>query len=201
MHAQSPPRSLRAATKLLLAAAPFAVASAGSAQDVQNAQEPVAAQELPDITVLIGRTRLIQAPWPARGAAITDPRVADIQVLTPELVLVSGTGVGASDLVLWGDDGRHASGRVEVQADLPRLAEQLAIVAPGAALALSQSGDVLVVSGPLGTAEDALVLRRYLDTLGLAYVDATRLPGAAQVHVNVPRSAAQRCARSVSTVS
>jgi pilus assembly protein CpaC len=72
-----------------------------------------------------------------------------------------------------------------VQADLPRLTDQLAIVAPNAKLDLSQSGDVLVVSGLLGSAEDALVLRRYLDTLQTPYVDATRLPGAAQVQVNV----------------
>jgi pilus assembly protein CpaC len=137
------------------------------------------------LKIVVGRSRHLTTPWPAKGASLTDPAVADVQVLTPQLLQVSGKAPGTTDVVVWGENGRTLHARVEVDADLERLRVELAAVLSDASLRLSQQGGVVVVSGVLARAEQSQALHRYLEASGVDYVDVTRLAGVQQVQVQV----------------
>jgi Flp pilus assembly secretin CpaC len=68
---------------------------------VTGAQTESASDE---IILVAGRSAVIKAPWPTVRVAVTDPKIADVQVLTPEQVLVQGLKVGSTDLILWSED-------------------------------------------------------------------------------------------------
>src|SRR5262245_3904127 len=90
------------------------------------AQQPASQQpEGRRVALFVGRSERLDSPWPVKGAALTDPAVADVQVLTPQLVLVSGKAPGTTDLLLWGENGQSGQVRIEVSVDTARLQNEL----------------------------------------------------------------------------
>ena len=53
------------------------------------------------ITFIVGESTIVNTPWPAVRVAVTDPAIANVQVLTPEQVLLQGSKVGSTDLLVW----------------------------------------------------------------------------------------------------
>jgi pilus assembly protein CpaC len=161
-----------------------------SAQEpAASAAETPATQELSTpgaaISLLVGRSQLIAAPWQVKGVSLTDPKVADVQIASPERILVSGLAVGSTDLYLWSDRGEVISHHVQIGIDLTPLRAELASVFPTARLDLIQQGSVLAVSGVLENAEQAQQLKLWFEAAGLQYVDLTVVPGVQQVQVMV----------------
>ncbi len=56
------------------------------------------------IAVAIGRGEPFKAPWAIDGVSLIDPTVADVEVLSPELLLVTGRAAGVTDLLFWNSD-------------------------------------------------------------------------------------------------
>jgi pilus assembly protein CpaC len=161
--------------------ATFAAASALS--EMARAQAPVDTEE---IAVVAGRSAVVQAPWPTSRVAVTDPAIANVQVLTPEQVLVQGLKVGATDLILWSEDEQRTwQRRVVVRLDVASIRRSLESLFPAASLQVSDSGEVLLVQGLLRSADQAEQLHRYLDRSKLTYVDMTSVAGVQQVQLHV----------------
>lgn len=138
------------------------------------------------ITLIVGRSTIVRAPWPTVRVAVTDPTVADVQVLTPDQVLVQGLKVGSTDLILWSEDEQQTwQRRVLVRLDIETIRTDLTNLFPTADLEISDSGDVLVVQGLLREAQHAEQLHRYLESTKVAYVDLTSLAGIQQVQLQV----------------
>ena len=72
---------------------------------VRTPLELKSSQDDATVELLVGRATHLVPPWPVAGASLTDPEIADIQVVTPDLILVSGTGSGTADLLMWSEDG------------------------------------------------------------------------------------------------
>ena len=89
------------------------------------------------VDVYMGQSRVVQTPWPVSRVAVTDPKIAKVQVLTPTQVLVQGVAMGTTDLMLWKDDETFQKMYVKVGADLTVLRAQLHALAPGGTLKLS----------------------------------------------------------------
>ena len=56
------------------------------------------------ITFIVGESTIVNTPWPTVRVAVTDPTIANVQVLTPEQVLLQGSKVGSTDLLVWSQD-------------------------------------------------------------------------------------------------
>ena len=137
------------------------------------------------LTLRSGRSENLKADWPVKGAALTDPAIADVQVLELRLVLVSGKAAGVTDLLLWGQGGETRTMRVEVLQDLSTVESDLASLLPGAQVRLESHGGTTVVSGRLLRAEQVQALHTYFDGRELPWVDATTVAGPQQVSVQV----------------
>jgi pilus assembly protein CpaC len=139
-----------------------------------------------EISLVVGRSAVVRAPWPTVRVAVTDPKIANVEALTPEQILVQGISVGSTDLILWGQgEQKTLQQRVVVSLDMEAIRSRLRELFPTATLQLSDSGEVLVLQGQLRSADDAEQLGRYLDTTKLKYVNMTSVAGVQQVQLQV----------------
>jgi len=160
--------------------------------------DPNAAPKDPNdevITVVLGRSTAIKAPWPTSRVAVTDPTIAGVQVLTPEQVLVQGLKVGSTDLILWSEDERRTwQRRLMVTIDVDSYRKGLQTLFPTASLQVGDSGEVLVVQGLLRSADQAEQLHQYLGQRKITYVDMTSVAGIQQVQLQVRVAEVSRAA-------
>jgi len=170
-------------TNLAMAQPPSKVETTRSATD-----------QMENMTVPVGLSSVLNAPWPVRRASVTDPKIADIQQVTPRQLLVSGRGVGTTDIILWNDKDESWRARVNVEADRTAIKNELARLFPRAKLDVRQANNVITISGEIEEAEDAQDIRRFLDATGLKYVDMTHLAGVQQVQIKVTVAEASRSA-------
>lgn len=158
------------------------------------AAAPAPQGEVKTLSIVVGRSQHMSLPWPARGASITDPAVADVEVLTPQLLLVTGKGVGTTNVLAWGDSGQTLEARIDVLSDLGRLSSELAAIFPASGIKLSQSQNTVLVSGTFERAEQAATLRKYLEAQKVNFVDLTTLAGVQQVQVQIRMAEVSRTA-------
>lgn len=168
---------------LMLVFSGWGLRQAAAAAETQTDTE--ADGEVRTINVYLGSSKVVDSPWPVARVSITSPEIADVQVLTPQQVLLLGKSVGTTDLILWSKEEKTWKSRVGVKADLGQLKADMAKLFPGCRLNVSQSGKTIIVSGLLSRAEQAVELRKYLDTSGLQYMDMTKLAGVQQVQIEV----------------
>jgi pilus assembly protein CpaC len=137
------------------------------------------------ISLAAGRSRVLKAPWRVSRVSVSEPRIADVEALAPDQLLLLGKAPGSTDLVLWGEGDELWQARIDVGDDLAHLRQELEALFPQSRLELSRSQEVVVVRGLLSRAEHAEQLRRFLEASELRYVDMTRLAGVQQVQIQV----------------
>ncbi|MCE5325961.1 MAG: pilus assembly protein N-terminal domain-containing protein [Planctomycetaceae bacterium] len=136
-------------------------------------------------SVDLGKSLVVKAPWPVKRVAVTDDKIAGVQVLSPDQVLLQGKKVGSTDVILWRDDEVFEKARVDVVLDLNDIREQFKTLFPGAVLNITQSAGAVTIDGRVTRAEEAVQIRRYFDARGVKHVDMTRLAGVQQVMLHV----------------
>jgi len=137
------------------------------------------------ISINVGQSRVVYAPWPVKRVSITDPNVADAKALTADQVLVMGRSVGTTDLLMWNEAEELWQGRIEVGGDVGYIRYELARLFPRSTLQVSQSRDIIVVTGQVAQAEQAAQMRKFMDATKVNYVDMTSLAGVQQVQIQV----------------
>jgi pilus assembly protein CpaC len=139
-----------------------------------------------EVILIAGRSTIVRAPWTTSRVAVTDPRVADVQVLTAQQVLVQGIKVGTTDLILWSqDESQTLQRRIVVRMDVETVQTSLQRLFPGAELTASDSGETLIVQGLVRSADQATQLKDLLEKTKMSYVNMTSLAGIQQVQLQV----------------
>jgi len=134
----------------------------------------------------VGESTIVKTPWSTIRVAVTDPTIANVQVLTPEQVLLQGSKVGSTDLIVWREDEKEVrQWKVQVRLDTARFKEKLDELFPDASLEVSQSAGTLIVTGLLRSAEQAVQLQDFLDKSGVTYTNMTSVAGVQQVLLQV----------------
>ena len=127
--------------------------------------------------------------------AVTDPKIADVQALTPEQVLIQGLKVGSTDLILWSEDEQKTwQRRVVVRLDANTIRSSVRGMFPTAVLDVNESGEILLVRGTVRSADQALQLTEYLEKTKTPYVNMTTLSGVQQVQLQVRVAEVSRAA-------
>jgi pilus assembly protein CpaC len=134
------------------------------------------------VTIVLGQSQVIKAPWATGRVAVTDSTIANVQILTPDQILLQGLKVGSTDLILWSkDEAKILQMSVRVTLD----GRQILSLFPRCQLDVHQSGDVVVIRGLLRSADQAAQLKEYLDKSQVKYVNMTSLAGIQQVKLQV----------------
>jgi pilus assembly protein CpaC len=94
-----------------------------------------------------GQNRLLVLSDEVARVAVADPRVADLKVVTPNQILLTAKGVGATDLTLWNRSNQPLVISLQVSKNLDRLRKQLKELFPGENVTVSGAGELAVLSG------------------------------------------------------
>ncbi|MHC4124155.1 MAG: type II and III secretion system protein family protein [Planctomycetota bacterium] len=153
------------------------------------------AEQTEAVTLIAGQSRVIKAPWPTVRVAVTDTAIADVQILTPEQVLLQGIKVGSTDLILWNENETEVwQVTVHVTLDVASIEQKLYEMFPYCSFKLDQSEDVLLVSGLLRSADQVSQLHDFLEQTEIKYVDMTSIAGVQQVKLDVKVAEVSRSA-------
>jgi Flp pilus assembly secretin CpaC len=60
----------------------------------------------PSIAVAVNKAVVIRLPKKAIKVSVTEPRIADVEVLSPDTLLIHGRAVGATSLVVWTEEAK-----------------------------------------------------------------------------------------------
>lgn len=141
------------------------------------------------ITFLFGQSTIVRSPWPTVRVAVTDPSIANVQVLTPEQILLQGLKVGSTDLIVWSEDEKQVKKwNVQVRLDTDSFKARLDELFPDASLTVSQSGESMIITGLLRSAEQVTQLRDLLEkskTSSVNYINMTSVAGVQQVLLQI----------------
>ncbi|MCK6528275.1 type II and III secretion system protein family protein [Myxococcota bacterium] len=121
---------------------PARVHAASGPLDIREAGAPNKA-----IHLEVGKSRAYNLTRPVIRVSLTDPQVADVAVLSPSEVLVSGKKTGATSLYLWADQARPVVVDVLVNRDLGSLRARVAEIPGAGDVRLSAVGERVVASG------------------------------------------------------
>ena len=98
------------------------------------------------IDVTIGKSQVIELKEPFTRVSVTNPAIADVFVVTPTQMLVSGKAVGVTSLIVF-HTSRTMFFDLVVQTDLSLLRERLKEVAPRDEILVQTVQDTIVLSG------------------------------------------------------
>jgi pilus assembly protein CpaC len=100
------------------------------------------------IEVEINKGTPVHLPAPAASVAIADPAIADVQVISPKLIMVAGRGVGeTSVLAVDAADNVILQGTVNVTHNLSRLTRALHEVNPDTRISATSADNAIVLKG------------------------------------------------------
>ncbi len=117
-------------------------------------QPTVKANTTQRLAVMLGKSVVVESPVPIRRASLADPQIADVMVLSPKQIYVTGKAVGSTNLTLWEKGDRiSAVFDLVVSPDLIRLKEQLHELLPEeTAIRVTASHDSIALSGSISSA-------------------------------------------------
>jgi Flp pilus assembly secretin CpaC len=97
----------------------------------QDHQVVSMSKESQQVSLVVGKSTVINMPVAIKRASLADPQIADAMVLSPKQIYVTGKGYGTTNLTLWGKDGEVlAILDLDVGVDLVRLKQQIAELLP-----------------------------------------------------------------------
>lgn len=164
----------------------FALICAFGSFDVQGQMTENNGRPGQQILIIAGQSEVIRSPWPTIRVAITDPTIADVQILTPNQVLLQALKVGSTDLIMWNEDETEIwQVSVKVILDVDSHMQKLRQLFPDCQIQLEQSGNMLISQGLLRKADQAVKLDEYLQKTGVEYLNLTTVAGVQQVQLQV----------------
>jgi len=99
------------------------------------------------LRVMVGKSLLINTSERLKRVSVTDPAVADIDVVTPTQVLVHGRSAGEVSLLNWDELERSRSFDLRVDVDVTAAAEEEKSVFPDEQITVTPSRSAIVLSG------------------------------------------------------
>jgi pilus assembly protein CpaC len=82
------------------------------------------------VSLTVGKSVIIQSPEPVKRVSLVSPEIADVMVLTPHQIYLTGKAPGITNLTLWVDNRVSAVLDLEVSPDTSRLKETLYKILP-----------------------------------------------------------------------
>jgi pilus assembly protein CpaC len=121
----------------------------------QQPQTPSANEGPAPLRVMVGKSLLINTTDRLKRVSVTDPEIADPQVITPTQVLVHGRSPGEVSLLIWDEAERSRSFDLRVDVDVTAAQEEIKRIFPDEQIEVSPSRSAIVLSGHVTTEDIA----------------------------------------------
>ena len=141
----------RLAAALVLSGAMMGPVGVTAATEGNNVVVKAHAAE--QLSLVVGKSTVINLPVAIKRASLADPAIADAMVLSPKQIYVTGKGYGTTNLTLWGqDDQVLAVLDLDVGVDLTRLKKHLRELLPDETnVHLKGTHDHVTISGTVSS--------------------------------------------------
>jgi pilus assembly protein CpaC len=151
MTIQHPNHCSRWAVGLVVTGLMMGPVTAGAASE--NVHHVGKAPEAEQVSLVVGKSTVVDMPVAIKRASLADPQIADAIVLSPKQIYVTGKGYGTTNLTLWGkDDQVIAVFDLDVGVDLARLKQHLGELLPDETnLHLKGTHDHVTISGTVSS--------------------------------------------------
>ena len=111
-----------------------------------------------DMSLVTGRGELLQFNNDVTQVAASEPKIADVVVISPREVMINGKGPGRATVVIWETGAIPARYNIDVLPDtyeFDQFRKQLRDGLPGSNIEVTGKGDTIVLSGNVTNAEQA----------------------------------------------
>lgn len=153
------------------------------------AQQGILSGNLTQVNVGIGKGQLIRLESPATTVYLADPEVADVQVMSPQLIYLFGREPGETNLYAIGPDNIVVADMdIVVGIGVASINRNLQETSPDANLEVTSAGRVVTIQGDAVSAEDiadAELLATALLPPGGQLVNQAEVTGSQQVNLHV----------------
>jgi len=99
------------------------------------------------VAISVGSSTIIDMNVPLVRTSVTTPDIAEITVLSPRQVLVTGKSIGTTQIVLWDEKDNRLVFAVNVEPDLTRLRAAIKEIAPEADVEVHSLKGTIILSG------------------------------------------------------
>ena len=146
---------LRAGAAAVLVLSAYTIAETRQQEAPQQPEHPATASVpapseatgAAPLRVMVGKSLLINTSERLKRVSVTDPGVADVQVVTPTQILVHGRSAGEVSLLIWDELERSRSFDLRVDVDVTAAAEEEKSVFPDEQIVVTPSRSAIVLSG------------------------------------------------------
>ena len=107
------------------------------------------------LRVMVGKSLLINTTERLKRVSVTDPAIADPQVVSPTQILIHGRAPGEVSLLIWDELERSRSFDLRVDVDVTAAAEEEKRVFPDEQITVTPSRSAIVLSGHVSDEEVA----------------------------------------------
>jgi pilus assembly protein CpaC len=110
------------------------------------------------ISLIVGRGQLLQFPADIKQVAASEPKIADVIVISPREVMVNAKAPGRTTIVVWQGTPNPARYEVDVLPDnfeFDQFREQLKTEFPGSSIEVTGKNETLVLTGTVTSSEQS----------------------------------------------
>jgi pilus assembly protein CpaC len=135
-----------------------------------------------EVTLLEGRGELLSFPHDIARVAISEPKIADAVVVSPREVMVNAKGPGRATLVVWeagADPARYEIYVTKDNTEWETFAKSISDTA-GSPISVTGTGETIVLSGTVKTAEDSKRLAGMAQTRAKTVINLLQSPPPAE---------------------
>ncbi len=128
--------------------APFSIAETPAAKKGGSsaAPQPLVAHEAVQVQVTMGTSLIVDLPGQVHRASVTNPEIANIQIVSPNQILVNGKAPGITTLIAWADEKRQYYDIV-VKSNLSLLEQAMKEISPQEEIGVKAVQTSVVLSG------------------------------------------------------
>jgi pilus assembly protein CpaC len=140
-----------------------------------------------EISVIVGRSKLVEAKRPFSRIVIANPGIADVQLLdadqpNPKLLNILGRVFGTTTLTLWDDQDTVTSYLIRVTIDSKEMMQRIRTLWPGAEVRVRQVGTQIILDGQVPDAKTMAEVLQMVTSSLLGYnIGAPQAMGAPAV--------------------
>ena len=183
-------------SKRLLCCMSFAVAVVITALPA-TAQQGILTGNLTQVDIGIGKGQLVRLENPATTVYLADPDIADVQVMSPQLIYLFGRQPGETNLYAVGEDNIVVADMdVVVGIGVASINRNIRETSPDSDLEVSSAGQTVVIQGETVSAEDLADAQELAQGLlpGGTIVNQAHVTGSQQVNLQVKIAEVSRSA-------
>ncbi len=174
-----------------------AVESTGStAPSTGDARLIVSGLQDGKIVLTVNKSQVLQTDRAYKRVSVSQPEVADVNLLGPRSFLLTAKKAGAAQLIVWDDQDRTQVVDVTVQVDLDALREQIKGMFPGSKIEVSAVNGSIALRGSVPSLETADQAVQVATPYGKKVLNFLQVAGGQQVMLKVRFAEVSRSAES-----